>query len=76
LQQRATLSRVLGLGDLSVLSSARMAPAYSIAATFGLMVAAAGFGAPLGLVVLAIPAVFIALAFHPEAGSTYAGHCA
>ncbi len=78
MQHRATLARVLGLGDLSVLSSASMAPAYSIAATFGLMVAAAGFGAPLGLVVLAIPAVFIALAFHrlceehPEAGSTYA----
>ncbi|HXM19484.1 MAG TPA: APC family permease [Candidatus Tumulicola sp.] len=76
--QRVALARVLGLGDLSVLSSASMAPAYSIAATFGLMVAASGFGAPLALVVLAIPAAFIAIAFHrlceeqPEAGSTYA----
>lgn len=76
--QRVALARVLGLGDLSVLSSASMAPAYSIAATFGLMVAAAGFGAPLALVVLAVPAAFIAIAFHrlceehPEAGSTYA----
>jgi amino acid transporter len=55
-----------------------MAPAYSIAATFGLMVAAAGAGAPLALVLLTIPVVFVAIAFHrmceehPDAGSTYA----
>lgn len=55
-----------------------MAPAYSIAATFGLMVAAAGAGAPLALVVLTIPVIFVAIAFHrmceehPDAGSTYA----
>lgn len=54
-----------------------MAPAYSIAVTFGLMVAAAGTGAPLALVVLTIPIIFIAIAFHrlcedhPDAGSTY-----
>ncbi|MBV8366851.1 MAG: APC family permease [Candidatus Eremiobacteraeota bacterium] len=64
--------------DLSVLSSASMAPAYSIAATFGLMIAAAGAGAPLALVLLTIPVMFIAIAFHrmceehPDAGSTYA----
>ncbi len=55
-----------------------MAPAYSIASTFGLMVAAAGPGAVLSLVVLTIPIVFIAVAFHrlcedrSDAGSTYA----
>src|SRR5260370_34087986 len=55
-----------------------MAPAYSIAVTFGLTVAAAGAGAPLSLVALTIPIVFIAIAFHrlceehPNAGSTYA----
>lgn len=55
-----------------------MAPAYSIASTFGLMVAAAGSGAILSLVMLTIPIVFIAIAFHrlcedsSDAGSTYA----
>ncbi len=55
-----------------------MAPAYSIASTFGLMVAVAGSGAVLSLVVLTIPIVFIAIAFHrlcedqADAGSTYA----
>jgi amino acid transporter len=55
-----------------------MAPAYSIAVTFGLMVAVAGAGAPLSLVALTIPILFIAIAFHrlceehPDAGSTYA----
>lgn len=69
---------MLGLADLSILASASMAPAYSIAVTFGFMVAAAGTGAPLSLVVLTIPIVFIAIAFHrlceehPDAGSTYA----
>jgi amino acid transporter len=55
-----------------------MAPAYSIASTFGLMVAVSGSGAVLSLVVLTIPIVFIAIAFHrlcedrSDAGSTYA----
>src|SRR5690242_19956561 len=55
-----------------------MAPAYSIAVTFGFMVAAAGAGAPMSLLALTIPIVFIAIAFHrlceehPDAGSTYA----
>jgi amino acid transporter len=68
----------LGLGDLSILASASMAPAYSIATTFGIMIAAAGAGAPLALLFLSIPVAFIALAFHrlcavrPDAGSTYA----
>jgi amino acid transporter len=76
--KRTRLSRVLGLSDLSILSSASMAPAYSIASTFGLMVSAAGSGAILSLVALTIPIVFIAIAFHrlcedrSDAGSTYA----
>ena len=54
-----------------------MAPAYSLAATYGLMVAAAGPGAPLALVALTVPVIFVAIAFHrmceehPVAGSTY-----
>ncbi len=76
--KRTRLSRVLGLSDLSILSSASMAPAYSIASTFGLMVAVAGSGAVLSLVILTVPIVFIAIAFHrlceerADAGSTYA----
>jgi amino acid transporter len=72
------LARVLGLADLSILASASMAPAYSIAVTFGLMAAAAGSGAPLSLLALTVPIAFIAIAFHrlceehPDAGSTYA----
>ena len=71
------LARVLSLADLSVLSSASMAPSYSIAATFGLMVAAAGGAALLALVVLTIAVACIAVAFYrlceeqPIAGSTY-----
>lgn len=55
-----------------------MAPAYSIAVTFGFMVAATGTGAPMSLLALTIPIAFIAIAFHrlceehPDAGSTYA----
>lgn len=76
--KRTRLARVLGLSDLSILSSASMAPAYSIASTFGLMVAAAGQRAILSLIALTIPIVFIAIAFHrlcedtSDAGSTYA----
>lgn len=76
--KRTGLSRVLGLSDLSILSSASMAPAYSIASTFGLMIAVAGSGAILSLIVLTIPITFIAIAFmrlcedRSDAGSTYA----
>src|ERR1700682_5527382 len=68
----------LGLGGLFFLASARMALPASIATTFGVMIAAAGAGAPLALLLLAIPVAFIALSFHrlcaarPDAGSTYA----
>ncbi|MDE2571287.1 MAG: APC family permease, partial [bacterium] len=74
----APLKRVLSLRDLAVIGSASMAPAYSLAATLGLMVAAAGYDAPLALLMLCVPMLFVAFAFghlvrrHPSAGSSYA----
>ena len=71
------LARTLTLGDLFVLSSSSMAPAYSLAAVMGLVVAAAGLGAPLALVVSTIPIALIAIGFMrltttmPSAGAVY-----
>ncbi|MBC5806389.1 MAG: hypothetical protein DLM53_11975 [Candidatus Eremiobacter antarcticus] len=71
------LLRSLSLTDFSVLSSSSMAPAYSIAAVMGLVVAAAGVGAPLALIVSTIPIIFIAIGFSrlstdmPSAGGAY-----
>lgn len=71
------LLRSLTLFDLSVLASSSMAPAYSLAAVMGLVVAAAGVGAPLALVVSTIPIAFIASGFFrlatslPSAGAAY-----
>jgi amino acid transporter len=54
-----------------------MAPAYSVAAVMGLVVAAAGTGAPFALVVSTIPIAFIAVGFMrltqklPSAGAVY-----
>jgi amino acid transporter len=71
------LPRVLKFFDLSVLSSASMGPAYSLASTMGLMIAFAGTAAPLALMVLAAIMLCIAFAFSkltqvaPNAGSSY-----
>jgi amino acid transporter len=71
------LPRVLGLFDVSVLASAAMGPAYSLAATMGPMVAAAGNAATLSLALLAGVMVCIAIAFSqltrvmPNAGSSF-----
>ena len=75
--EKRALPRVLGLFDVSVLASAAMGPAYSLAATMGPMVAAAGNGATLALALLAGVMVCIALAFSqltrvmPNAGSSF-----
>ncbi|HEY0797875.1 MAG TPA: APC family permease, partial [Candidatus Baltobacteraceae bacterium] len=61
----------------SVLASASMGPAYSLATTMGLMVAAAGGLAPLALVLLSIIMVAVAYTYSrisrvlPNAGSAY-----
>jgi len=71
------LFRTLSLADLSILASSSMAPAYSLAAVMGLVVAAAGTGAPLALIVSTIPIAFIAIGFmrlateKPSAGGAY-----
>jgi amino acid transporter len=68
---------VLGLFDVSVLASAAMGPAYSLATTMGPMVAAAGAYATLSLALLAGVMLCIALSFAqlsrvmPNAGSSF-----
>jgi amino acid transporter len=74
---RGRLPRVLGLFDLSVLASAAMGPAYSLASTMGPMVAAAGNYATLALALLTGVMLCIAIAFSrlsrvmPNAGSSF-----
>lgn len=71
------LPRVLGLFDVSVLASAAMGPAYSLAVTMGPMVAAAGSNATLALVLLGGVMSCVAVAFSqlsqtmPSAGSSF-----
>lgn len=71
------LPRVLHYFDISVLASASMGPAYSLASTMGPMVAAAGSGAPLAFLALSAIMLCIAIAFAqlsrvaPNAGSSY-----
>lgn len=71
------LPRVLRFFDLSVLSSASMGPAYSLASTMGPMVAVAGAFAPLSLLCVGAIMLCIAIGFAqltrvaPNAGSSY-----
>ncbi|MGC2130041.1 MAG: APC family permease [Candidatus Aquilonibacter sp.] len=71
------LPRVLHFFDISVLASASMGPAYSLASTMGPMVVAAGFAAPLALLALSAIMLCIAVSFSylsrvaPNAGSSY-----
>jgi len=71
------LLRSLSLTDLSVLASSSMAPAYSIAAVMGLVVAAAAAGAPFSVIISTIPIALIAIGFmrlsiaRPSAGGAY-----
>lgn len=71
------LPKVLHFFDLSVLSSASMGPAYSLAATMGPMVAAAGNATPAALVALSAIMLCVAIGFaqlsriSPNAGSSY-----
>ena len=71
------MRRVLGLGDLVLIAAASIAPAFSLATTFGPMVDAGGSGTPLAL--LAVTAIMLCVAAgyrrmgarHPNAGSAY-----
>lgn len=77
LQTDKHLPRVLKYFDVSVLASASMGPAYSLASTMGPMVAAAGSATPLTLVALSAIMLCISVAFaslsrvSPDAGSSY-----
>jgi amino acid transporter len=71
------MPRVLGLFDVGVLASASMGPAYSLAATMGPMVAAAGNNATLALALLSLIMLCVAISFArlsdvlPDAGSSF-----
>ena len=72
-----TLARQLSLFDVSTMSSASMGPAYSLASTMGPMVAIAGLGAPISLVLVTLFMGCIAWTYsalsarYPAAGSVY-----
>lgn len=76
-QHARGLPKVLRFFDISVLASASMGPAYSLAATMGPVVAAAGAAAPLSLISLSAIMLCIAVSFSmlsriaPNAGSSY-----
>jgi amino acid transporter len=71
------LPRVLRFFDVSVLASASMGPAYSLASTMGPVVAAAGAAAPLSFLSVSGIMLCIAVSFAmlsriaPNAGSSY-----
>lgn len=72
------LPRVLKIFDVSVLASASMAPAYSLAATAGPMIAVSGGRAAASLIALSTLMLGIALGYaelarrYPDAGSSFA----
>jgi amino acid transporter len=67
----------LSLFDSTMIATASVAPAYSLAATIGLMVAAVGLQAPAAILVSFFPVFFIALAYYflnkqdPNCGASY-----
>jgi amino acid transporter len=69
--------RVLGLRDLLLIAAAAIGPAFSLATTFGPMVAAGGSATPLALVLVTAIMVCVAIAYrrlgarYPNAGSAY-----
>jgi len=71
-------TNTLNLFDSTVIATSSVAPAYSIAATAGLLVAAVGFASPAAILVSFFPVVFIALAYYylnskdPNCGASYA----
>jgi amino acid transporter len=69
--------RVLGFGDLLLIAAAAIGPAFSLATTFGPMVAAGGSATPLALLLVTAIMVCVAMAYrrlgtrYPNAGSAY-----
>ncbi|MGA8207416.1 MAG: APC family permease [Candidatus Dormiibacterota bacterium] len=87
LQGMGTLTKVegptlkadtLNLFDTTAIAVASVAPAYSIAATTFLLVAAVGLGTPAIVVISFLPVLFIAMAYYfmnkrdPDCGASYA----
>ncbi len=70
-------SNVLSLFDSTAVAVASVAPAYSIASTIGLVVAAVGFTAPAIILVSFLPVLAIAFAYYylnkqdPSCGASY-----
>jgi amino acid transporter len=68
----------LNLFDTTAIAVASVAPAYSIAATIFLLVAAVGLGTPAIVVISFLPVLFIAMAYYfmnrrdPDCGASYA----
>jgi amino acid transporter len=71
------MRRVLGLGDLVLIAAASIGPAFSLATTFGPMVAAGGSATPFALLLVTATMVCVAIAYrrlgarYPNAGSAY-----
>src|ERR1700730_11166975 len=67
----------LSLFDSVMIATASVAPAYSLAAPMGLMVAAVGLQAPAAIIASFFPVLFIALAYFymnrqdPNCGASY-----
>jgi amino acid transporter len=67
----------LSLFDSTMIATASVAPAYSLAATIGLLVAAVGLHAPAAILASFFPVFFIALAYYflnkqdPNCGASY-----
>jgi len=71
------MRRVLGLVDLLVIAAASMGPAFSLATTFGPMVALGGSSTPFALLLVTMIMVCVAVGYqrlgerYPNAGSAY-----
>jgi amino acid transporter len=87
LQGRGSLTKIegptlkadtLNLFDTTAIAVASVAPAYSIAATTFLLVAAVGLGTPAIVVISFVPVLFVAMAYYfmnrrdPDCGASYA----
>ncbi len=71
------MKRVLGIGDLLLIAAAAIGPAFSLATTFGPMVAAGGSATPLALLAVTLIMAAVAVGYRrlgmrsPNAGSSY-----
>ncbi|HEV1996917.1 MAG TPA: APC family permease [Candidatus Dormibacteraeota bacterium] len=67
----------LSLFDSTMIATASVAPAYSMAATIGLLVAAVGLSSPAAILVSFVPVLFVAVAYYymnrqdPNCGASY-----